>query len=155
MLIDDNFLCRFCRGCLKHCRDTKAVPVVPIHALVSYISVPSIMVRLKRYLKALQSIRYVFRHDSRPELWKFAGLKMTPRESTPSKMQFSGSWFCKRCHFRLPRASRYPLKYICAMLSSMSLKILAKPLSYKTTNLTFCFHQSRRTRYLLVLSHFK
>ena len=35
---------------------TKPVPVVPRHALVSYISVPSIMIRLKGYLYALQSI---------------------------------------------------------------------------------------------------
>ena len=39
-----------------HCRKLKTVPVVHRHVLVSYINVPSIMVRLERYLKAPQSI---------------------------------------------------------------------------------------------------
>ena len=56
MPIDVGFICRTCKGCRAHSRDTKTIPVVPRLALVSYISVPSIMVRLEKYLKAPQSI---------------------------------------------------------------------------------------------------
>ena len=56
MPIDVGIICRTCKGCRAHSRDTKVIPVVPRLALVSYISVPSIMVRLERYLKAPQSI---------------------------------------------------------------------------------------------------
>ena len=48
--------CRASRSCRVHCRKLKTVPVVHRHVLVYYISVPSIMVRLERYLKAPQSI---------------------------------------------------------------------------------------------------
>ena len=41
---------------MLHCRKMKMVPGVPRHVLVSYISEPSIMVRLKEYLKTSQSI---------------------------------------------------------------------------------------------------
>ena len=47
---------RASRSCRVHCRKLKTVPVVHRHVLVSYINVPSIMVRLERYLKASQSI---------------------------------------------------------------------------------------------------
>ena len=47
---DVDFICRTCSGCRAHSRDTKTAPVITIKALVYYISVPSIMVGLKRNL---------------------------------------------------------------------------------------------------------
>ena len=44
--------CRACRVCLVHCRGTKIVHLVHIPTLVSYINVPSIIVRSKQHLKA-------------------------------------------------------------------------------------------------------
>ena len=44
--------CRACRDCMVHCKGTKIVPLVHITTLVSYINVPSIIVRSKQHPKA-------------------------------------------------------------------------------------------------------
>ena len=77
MPIDVGFICRTCKGCRAHSRDTKMIPLVPRLALVSYISVPSIMVRLEGYLKAPQSIislSYTFFWDALYILLYFIGI---------------------------------------------------------------------------------
>ena len=38
MLKDVSSYCRASRGCRVHCRDTNVFPVVPGHALVSFVS---------------------------------------------------------------------------------------------------------------------
>ena len=43
-------------GAVRHTIGHKKVPIEPRHALVSYISAPSIMVKLERYLYAPKSI---------------------------------------------------------------------------------------------------